>query len=234
MTPLEQLQQNIYDRLDNDPSLATILVLQEKEGVTDNDIAQSLATTTAKMTDAGVLKGAAILVMEPFFDVDHPASVSITLATTTYISCREKPMVNRSPLGTNITAEQIALNVIRLLHPYIMYDLPSTLTSHKGDPIRYNDGTREIVITVKAEIKICRTKACALPQITADAEGNVTITCATAGATIYYSANGSYPCPANGTVYAPFNVANGTQVRAVAFKQPNLAASDLACATINT
>ncbi len=159
--------------------------------------------------------------------------MSLCLAATLYIRCLEQPSVNRSPIGTNLTAEQIALNVLHLVHPYIMYDIPTTLTAHKGTPIQWDDGIREQTITVRAEIKIPRTKACALPVIAVDAEGNVTITCATAGATIYYSTNGSYPCPNAGTVYAPFNVAAGTQVRAVAFNQPNLAASDLACAIIN-
>lgn len=97
--------------------------------------------------------------------------MSLCLAATLYIRCLEQPSVNRSPIGTNLTAEQIALNVLHLVHPYIMYDIPTTLTAHKGTPIQWDDGIREQTITVRAEIKIPRTKACALPVIAVDAEG---------------------------------------------------------------
>ena len=49
-------------------------------------------------------------------------------------------------------------------------------------------------------------------------EGNVTITCATTGATIYYTTNGTTPT-VNSTAYAkPFTVENGITVQAIAAK----------------
>lgn len=49
---------------------------------------------------------------------------------------------------------------------------------------------------------------------------NLTLTCATAGASIYYTTDGSYPEPENGTLYsAPFAMPDtGTLVRAAAYK----------------
>lgn len=58
------------------------------------------------------------------------------------------------------------------------------------------------------------------PEITLFAASTLTLTCATSGASIYYTTDGSYPTPAHGTLYtAPFSSPPvGTVIRAAAYK----------------
>lgn len=78
------------------------------------------------------------------------------------------------------------------------------------------DGTDACSTTVTVVVK----EKCATPVITITDDGDhgvVSITCATAGASIYYTTDGSEPSPTNGQLYtASFNVSNGTTVKAIA------------------
>ena len=233
ITPLEQLEQNIFDRIDNDLSMATVVVLQEKKGITDNDLLQTLASNTI----AGTKKGACIIIGEAFYDINHPGTVGPMIEPQVYIRCIVRPMVNDGPNGTGISVNQLELSVLQLLHNYIMGDINVTLTAQKGDPIQWVGGERERSITVKGSIKLKPPAKCATVLITEIATDNVTLVCATGGASIYYTTDGSYPSPTNetATLYAgPISTLTaGAGLRAVAFNQPNYVASDLAYCQIN-
>ena len=56
----------------------------------------------------------------------------------------------------------------------------------------------------------------ATPQIEIDNTGEVTITCATSGATIHYTTNGNTPTSASTAYTDPFTVTDGTTVKAIA------------------
>jgi hypothetical protein len=251
---LEQLQQNAFDRLANDLSMATVVVLSEKKGDRTADLAQTLASNTKK----GGLKGAVVLVCGPFFDVDHMAAPGPRIEPSFYVRCIERPITNRGTGGTGISAEQLAINVVQLLHNYIMQDLYVTTTAHRGDPVIYEGGEREYTVTIKTSLQLSPLSKCAMPFISGNSETQVTITCATPGAIIYWTTDGSYPCPGNPHAQlCPLGVfdelgnqilsedgrplqgdspvipvAFGASLRAVAFNQPNQVASDLAAQTI--
>lgn len=67
--------------------------------------------------------------------------------------------------------------------------------------------------------------ACALPVITESGAFDLTVTCSTSGAAIYYTLNDTLPTPTNGTLYAgAVDVESGT-FRAVAYKAGLLASN---------
>jgi hypothetical protein len=58
----------------------------------------------------------------------------------------------------------------------------------------------------------------AQPSITAQGGGNYTLACGTPGAAIFYTTNGLYPAPLNGTLYTGvFNAPSPVTIRVVAF-----------------
>ena len=60
---------------------------------------------------------------------------------------------------------------------------------------------------------------CGTPEISISSSGAVTITCATSGASIRYTTDGTDPSASSGTVYSgSFNVSNLTIVKAIAYK----------------
>ena len=61
-------------------------------------------------------------------------------------------------------------------------------------------------------------EAVATPVISVDGSGNVTITCATEGATIYYTTNGSTPTTSSSSYSTTITPGAGTTVKAIAVK----------------
>lgn len=60
---------------------------------------------------------------------------------------------------------------------------------------------------------------CGTPEISISSSGAVTITCATSGASIRYTTDGTDPSASSGTVYSgSFNVSNLAMVKAIAYK----------------
>lgn len=247
---LEMLHADIKSRLFNDPFLANVNVLEEKKGVTDADLAEALGT----MIRRNGKKGALILVSDMSFTVPHPGGAGPQLVIELFIRGMEKPLVNRAPVtGTLVTVEAMAMRIVPLIHDFQISDLAITMTAKAGDVITYKGGEREIAIRFETILQLPTLPGCAYPFISGTPE-NVTITCATAGAIIYYTTDGSTPGPDNAAariygqiigdgagnelvtegglalVTAPntLSVEPGTLVRAVAFKPPLLVASNLA------
>lgn len=78
-----------------------------------------------------------------------------------------------------------------------------------------SDGTTVITTTT---VPVTVMGKCATPSITIDASGKVTITCATDGATIYYTTDGSNPTTSLTPYGGAFTVTEGTVVKAIAVK----------------
>ena len=88
------------------------------------------------------------------------------------------------------------------------FDLTSLTTTVKALAIRNGHSS-----SVASEVL---TRTAVSPDIAISSTGEVTITCATEGATIYYTTDGSTPTTSSSTYSAPFNVANMDTVKAIA------------------
>lgn len=102
-----------------------------------------------------------------------------------------------------------------------------TLTALNSDGS--NGPSTSVTVTVR--------DICAAPEFSFAQSGSsvvATITCATPGATIRYTTNGTDPTPTTGTVYsAPFTVANGQTIKAIAVKGDYYDPSAVASKTVN-
>lgn len=147
---------------------------------------------------------------------------------------------NRLINGTGKTAELIAIYVHSILHGWKPPSANGPLVS--GDPAYVEippetpaDKKKRLVaarFTTSAGVSY-KPEQVVLPVIQVGPGQLVNITCATAGATIYYTTNGSAPTNATGTPWAgaPVNLAVGTVIKARAYKAAQRA-SKVASATI--
>lgn len=229
ISKLEQLQDDVFSRIDSDSAFENVVVLDERLGLKDSDLSECLATNTTR----GGMKGAAIIIGEVYFENEDERCPGPRLEAQMIIRCIERRLVNRGPGGSGVTLGVMTERVIGLLHDFQISDLGITMTAKRGERIFYKDGETECVVVVDASLQLEPLDKCAFPVIAGDAAA-VSITCFTEGASIYYTTDGTTPSPTNGTLYVnPFAVAAGTLVRAVAFKNPTYVASSIAAQTLN-
>ena len=192
MNPLEQIQDFVLGRLTADPAIANVVILEERKGVTSNDLAQTLSSMTLR----GGKKGAAIVLEVPTFDVRSPNAPGPRLDLQMVIRCIEKPLVNRGPGGAGISAEEIAMRVTQILHHFIVYSLPITLVAQKGEGATYDGGERERAVLVAGMLQLPTIGKPNKPTFAGGSIGGVTIS-GPAGTTVYYTTDGSYPSASN-------------------------------------
>jgi hypothetical protein len=228
---LDRAQADIYGRLLAAEAFSDVIVLSQAKGVVESDVETAL---TVFASQAGKLPGACVIVLMPDVDAIDSDSPGPLLEVAYTIRVLENPLVNREAGGTQKTAERLGLEVLRTLHhwsprrPQCLYAEKDAMT-----PTEVPDGTVGYDIILHARNGLDQVAKAAKPVI-AGTPADVTITTLTAGATIYYTLDGSFPYAGNAesTEYTiPFAVTSGTTVRAAAYK-PGLQGSDGAAQTI--
>jgi hypothetical protein len=122
--------------------------------------------------------------------------------------------------GSGLTAEEIVVSVWLILHQWLNQAIGSGNWFVSGfDPIEDQKGAYGYRLILTVRFAADEPAKCA--NVTSGvASGYCTLNCATAGATIYYTLDGSFPGPGNAAalVYAaPFVVNSGQSVLAAAF-----------------
>ncbi len=243
---LQQLQLDIAARLEiaAEFQYVPVLVNRPRDAAAATMIRETLNSAlmgmkkyiarTAGQSDAAWLAacaasgkgGIACMVMMTDGEVpnDSPGPQFDLIAT---IRVFERPAFNEGTTGSGISAEQCALNIVSLLH----------LWSSGGNQLRCAkkaikegaapEGAIAYDVTVLQHAGLQPRNAVARPVIT-DGPTAITIACATPGAAIYWTRDGTLPTPLNGTLYAaPFDDDTTDTLRAAAYKD-GLAASDCA------
>lgn len=201
--------------------------------------------------------GAAIVVDMPEGEAPHPESPGPDLLLLCKVRVIENPLINMGPTGTLKSAEDLMLAVLNLFQGRFFQDSGSAMTTDREayvPMLAYIDqGMVGYECRFRMRMGLAGPKKTPMPVISGNAIDGVTIVGAGA---IYFSTDGSYPTPTNGTALnppvlddagnpifddqgnpifgeaVPINVAAGTLVRAVAY-QNNQQASDLAAKTIS-
>lgn len=224
MSRIADLQTDIVARLNADAYFANITVIHERQGDIDNRISRALKTLTTKDSKIGVaVVVASVKAGTTMPDAPGPHFDRCELEITTF----EDVLFNASASGTGKAAVDIAVRVAQLLHHYLAGGLGQTLiagaetivplglVNPDGNTIAY-----KTLMDVAADCQVL--DKCATPGISPAGGAvpqTVTLTCATAGASIYYTLDDSYPWSGNSaaTLYAaPFSVAAAATLRAVA------------------
>lgn len=218
MDPIEQDQSDFAARLAADSYFSDITILEQRKGVTENDIEVALSVLNEKATKIGAV---AIVLMPELLpsEPDAPGPEYRVRATVQAITAA---LFNDGDDGTGKSAEAIATRVRKLLHRF-SGGHGSTWAFTGMEPIASVDGQVSYGVAFTRLARDEDLPKTALPLLDPD-EGatptNVTITHATADS-IYYTLDGSYPSSLNeeATLYAgPVAIAAAATLRAVAYR----------------
>jgi hypothetical protein len=211
MDPYTQFQRDIAGRLAADPFFATIPIVAEDQGVTEQEVEQALAAGTLVK---GGKAGAAVIVFQSEEETQDPDVEGPRELATVRVRCLETPRINRSAAGTALPAQAIAQRVKTLCHLWLRAGVDVTVRGAG----RYADqrgviGKDVILRTVIDQTAPARTPTASI----AGSAAAVTLSCGAGSAAIYYTTDGTFPGPGASLYTGHFAVAGGTLVRAAAY-----------------
>lgn len=162
------------------------------------------------------------VVMElPEFDVQHPNLPGPEAFLLLSFLVLEEPNLNFTPtLGTLISAEQAAQTLLEIFHDFqvegfgTLFAAPKAIASVEDYP-----GIVGYRVTFRARVPRDQAARVATPVLS-EAAGSLTMTCATAGAQIYFTTDGSFPGAGNSAAQlysAALTVTAGDVIRAAAY-----------------
>jgi hypothetical protein len=208
---LRQLYEDIADRLAADHWFAVrgITVLTERPRVAsvEGEMEHSLDKIIAILTgaDAQASKHGVVVVVQmptghvrtpnvprPYFDL-----------VRVQVLVLENPLVNYLATGTNSSAEEIAERILAVCHQFNAALVNNTLVADEQAlvPVPAEIAGVGIVgysVNFRTSFALADAARVATPSITV-ADGLVSIACATAGAALWYTVDGSYPWEGNET-----------------------------------
>jgi hypothetical protein len=166
--------------------------------------------------------GAGVMVLMPTLDNETPDSIAPQTEAGIVIRVQELPTHNMGPNGTQKSAEDIALNVVRVLHLFhrgqgnVVYAGRDLLTPSAEFAPKVTYDVRMLQkLSLSPDNKVAPVTLTSAAASSPATGWDITLTCVTSGASILYSTDGSYPTLAYA---AAFNVPTAATVRAVAGK----------------
>lgn len=236
MNPLEQLQHDVENCLLSMHLLrhVTITAVRPRSSGEVLNIQTKINNTLAGLSVRNGKRGLGIIVGMPELREVNPALRNVKGELVLVMNLIENPLVNEGADGTGLTAEALAW--------LLATTLPQTNLAPGGQiladkeliapmPEAVIEKRIEYRVTLRMLIHSAAVEKCATPVVAYnDGTGTFGITCATSGAAIWYTLDGSYPGPGNAeaalyTTPVPI-VAAETNVRAAAHKD-SMASSDV-------
>lgn len=247
---MRKLQEDIAARLRSEPAFRYVQVMlvrprnaQEavlieqaiQEGLmglvyVDNQISNGTGSDADKAAQIAATgkAGLAIEVLTPDGEVNEPDIPGPQLEAVIHLRVCENPLINFGERGTQIEAEQCCDDVLSSLHRWQRGE--NTLVADKR-AVRemQNDSGIEFHVVLRQPLGARKQKRTVAPAVSF-ADGIVTMTCATAGAAIYYTTDASPPAISNAAalIYdGPFEASAGACIRAAAFADDRLGSAIL-------
>jgi hypothetical protein len=224
MTDIVAIQEDLTMLLKSTATLDLVNVVQFRKLLLDSE--QDAALIWQQPRNAGGPAGIGILIEMPAVKVTHPSLPGPEfIAEFSFVVLEERITNQTAAVGTQLTAEEVAQRVAEILHG-ATDDLWGGGMFADGPIIE--DVASDVVPPgilgkrVKLNLRLRRqqTERAATPVPALQEDNTTAFTCATAGAAIYYTLDGSFPgkANANAVLYAaPFTPEVGQTLRAAAY-----------------
>lgn len=225
---IELDQEDIAGRIAADSYFDGVMqVLLQRRGITENDIAIAISATNS----VGGVAGSVVIVMMPSLAGVDPNAPGPRYWVKYGVQVIDWPIVRRQVIGgTQTSAEEIADRLREILHT-LNLGRGQVITFDSVIPVPVQEGQVSYMVYFKRlgsdqpPTDVAAVKIVPLSGIIGQAPtilpGNqtVTLTCATVGAAIWYSTDGTYPSAVSATsvLYTgPFTVPVSCTLRAAA------------------
>lgn len=196
---LETLQADVLAILKNTPALATANVLADNQG----DIESRVLKAFAPVTETGGKCGLVLVVLLPEVIEAEANLPGPPLRVKVEIRAIESVTTNRSATrGTLIRSSQAALHALGALHQQLLGSHALYAEKDPLVPVDVKPGHISHAVTLYARADGLSGPGKVAAVHATEADDIITLACATAGAAIYYTTDGSYPTPTNGTLYS--------------------------------
>lgn len=220
---LLQLRTQIQQRLQAVAYFADIPILTEEIGDLENEISRALGALTV----TGGKLGVCAVVMTARADVRNPNVPGPYLEEIGIaVHVEESVLINQSATGTQKPCSDIAEQVLAALHNWTPVGRGRPIQAAPAGALTVGApliGDRAYICSLRTAAGVSATALSTVATPTASPDGGetpatVTLACATAGAAIFYTTDGSDPSPIAGTLYtAPVAVAAAATLKARAY-----------------
>jgi hypothetical protein len=208
--PLGTMQQECCDLLSALPEFANVPVISEDTADAENAYARAMGTETSVGGKIGVCVTVATLNADTNFE-NVPGPYLDNVELVAFIE--ENVLINRdSAIGTLQRARALALLAAATWHQAYPLSCSAPLVVTKPTiqrMISFDELTNEGKVAYKVNARARVLATAQLPQVqtpaVSESGGVITLSCATAGAALFYTLDGSNPTPRAATLYtAPF------------------------------
>ena len=217
MNDIVQLQSDVGEALLSHEGLASVNVVQYRKLRVQSEVDLGAIYAVGRNGKSGC----GVLVEMPTFEVSHPNLPGPSAELVITCAVLEEPNLNLEPTGgTGLSAEDVAQRVLDSLHGLDLEGTGALYADKRAiQPAEEFQGLVAYRVALRLRSLRPQTARVATPTIV-EAGLNVTLTCATAGAAIYYTMEGSFPGPSNAgaVLYAESFTMTGAVLRWAAYK----------------
>ena len=229
------LQIDAAGRLASEPFFSDVVILEEDKGIISSDVETALGVFNEQ---SGKKIGAVVVARHIVIAGTRSEALGPDVNARLVFDVITLPVVNMTDLGTQKRADVIAMRILNALHRYFSGHTGCTLFSGANPVQPINDlpeGNVGYRVTLETDFRLNYADKVATPTLSLNDDGDIVMTCATAGAVIYYTLDESYPGPANAeaeTYATPLDVTGRMVIRMGATKADVLP-SDTAFVVVN-
>jgi len=223
MDPLQQIQIDVRAYLDTLPAFTYVptFVVRPRSAEEATLLQTSIDAALNCVTPKNGKGGIAAMILMPDADVPTDRQPGPMLQPRITVQIIEYPIINESDSGTRLSAEQLALEVVRALHVHPMGGGRLIRAQERGALQQMDmsdEGKIAWAVHLACFYQLEEAEHVAAPGISVSA-GNVTLSIP-AGASGYYTTDRSFPTPDNGTLWdgTPFAAPSANYVRVVAYQ----------------